>query len=108
MTGAARHAVRAVGVSSAVAALAALGLPAVAAIAGLAVLLLATACWVLANQDRSDRLARIILGVRGNPSCLRTPAIPEHDAASAPEPGSPDHPPREVVAGVTRNPTVRI
>ena len=55
---------------SAVAALTKLGIPAVVSVAGLAVLMLAAACWVLGSGDRSDRLARIILGIRGNARCL--------------------------------------
>ena len=70
MTGALRHTVRAVAPLSAVALLAGLGFPAIAFVAGVVVLVLMAACWVLSDKDRSDRLARIILGIRGNAHCL--------------------------------------
>jgi hypothetical protein len=89
VTGAMRHAVRAAGAASIVAALAGLGLPAVAAAAGLALLLLAAACWVVASRDRSDRLVRIILGLRGDARCLHSPTGPERDAVPTVDPDPP-------------------
>ena len=89
MTSAARHALRVTGAASAVAALAALGLPAVVVAAGLAVLLLVAVCWVLGSRERSDHLARIILGLRGDSRCLYSPASPEHDASPTPTEGAP-------------------
>lgn len=70
MTGGLRHAARAVASLSAVTVLAGGGVPAVAALAGVVTLVLAAVCWVLGNQDRSDRAARIILGIRGDVRCL--------------------------------------
>jgi len=64
VSGAVRHAVRAAGVASAVAALAGLGLPAVAVAAGVVVVLPAAACWVVSSRDRSDRLAGLTTACR--------------------------------------------
>lgn len=79
MTTMARHAVKATGAASALAALAALGFPAVAAAVSLAVLVLAAACWVIASGDRSANALRIILGLRGDPRCLDDPPRPSRD-----------------------------
>ena len=95
MTGAAQHAVKALGAASAVAVVAGLGLPAVAAVAGLVVLLLAAVCWVVCSQDRTDHLARILLGLRGDARCLNSPAILENHATSAAAAGSPGGQSRE-------------
>lgn len=92
MTGAMRHAARAAGAASAVAALAALGWPPAAAASGLAVLLLAAACWVLASPHRSDHLARILLGLRGDARCLHPPDSPGHRARPPAAPSSPAAP----------------
>jgi len=89
VTGVVRHMARAAGAASALAALASVGLPAVATAAGLAVLLLVAACWVIASRDRSDRLARIILGFRGDARCLGAGPGPEPAAAPGPRQASP-------------------
>jgi hypothetical protein len=99
VSSAVRNAVRAAGVASVAAALAGLGLPAVAVAAGVVVLLLAAVCWVVGSRDRSDHLARIILGLRGDARCLYSPATPEHDALSAPAAGSPDGQSRAALTG---------
>ena len=88
MTGVLRHAGRIAAPASVLAVLAGLGLPAVAAAAGLAVLVLAAACWVFGSRDRSDRVARIILAVRGEARCLDLPGGP---APPALPPAPPDH-----------------
>ena len=49
-----------------VAALARLGMPALAALVFLAMLVLATACWVISSDDRSARVTRIIYARRGD------------------------------------------
>lgn len=84
MTGAVTHVVRAIGPLSVVALLAALGLPAVVTVAGVAVLVLAAVCWVLGSNERSDRMTRIILGIRGNERCLDR-AEPPGSAYGMPE-----------------------
>ena len=52
------------------AAVAALGMPAIAALAALAGLALAAACWVIASQDRTNRVSQLLLARRGDPRCL--------------------------------------
>ena len=64
------------------------GWPAAAAAAGLAVLLLAATCWVLASQHRSDHLARILLGLRGDARCLHPVDSPGPRALQSAAPGS--------------------
>jgi hypothetical protein len=83
VTGVVRYAGRAAAPVSVLALLAGLGLPAVAAAAVLAVLVLAAVCWVLASGERSDRTARIILGLRGDARCLYPADGSDHGAPPA-------------------------
>ncbi len=54
-----------------------LGMPALAALVFLAVLVLGVICWVIASDDRSGRVNRILLARQGNAKCLepRPPVI---------------------------------
>lgn len=47
-------------------------------LAFLAVLLASVACWVVHNEDRTDRVSRVLLAWRGNARCLtkRRTAVP--------------------------------
>jgi hypothetical protein len=84
-----RHALRAVAPLSVAAFLAGLGLPAIGIAAAVIVVMIAVACWVLSDEDRTVRLARISLGIRGNARCLDRAepgaALPD-PAQEAPEP----------------------
>ena len=71
MTTAFKKAVQALTSMSAAGIVAALGYPAIAITAGLIILTLAAACWILSSNDRTERLARIILARRGNSQCLQ-------------------------------------
>jgi hypothetical protein len=84
VTGLLRHVGRASGLTSVLAVLARLGFPAVAAAAGLAVLVLAAACWVLADRERSDRVSRILLARRGEARCLYPPDNPSPEERELP------------------------
>ena len=55
-----------------------IGLPAIGALVFLAVLAAGMACWVLGSDDRADRVSRVLLAWRGNPSCLgiAAPTLP--------------------------------
>ena len=53
-----------------VAVLVRLGMPALAALVFLAVLVLGVTCWVICDQDRSDRVNRMLLARRGDARCL--------------------------------------
>lgn len=54
-----------------------LGLPALGSLVFMAVLVLAVACWVLSSEDRTARLSRVLLALRGNARCLpRGSAVP--------------------------------
>jgi hypothetical protein len=88
VTGALKHGASAVASVSVVAVLAGLGFPAVAAAAGLVVLVLGVVCWVLSSNERSDRFARISLGIRGNAGCLYA-ADGSENGAPPPAPGAP-------------------
>jgi hypothetical protein len=68
----ARHAATAAGVLT-TAVMAGLGMPALGALVLLAVLILAVMCWVIASQDRTNRVSQILLARRGSPL---TPAAP--------------------------------
>lgn len=48
-----------------------LGMPALAAGVFLAVLALLVICWIVSNDDRCERVSRIMLARRGNASCLK-------------------------------------
>jgi hypothetical protein len=83
MTSTLKHAARVITPASVLAVLAGLGFPAVAIAAAVVVLVLAALCWVLGSRDRSDRFARIILGIRGDARCLYPANSPRHCAESA-------------------------
>ena len=51
--------------------LAHLGMPALAALVFLAVLVLGVICWIVSNDDRCERVSRIMLARRGNARCLK-------------------------------------
>jgi hypothetical protein len=51
--------------------LAKLGMPARAALIFLAVLVLGVICWIVSNDDRCERVSRIMLAKRGNARCLK-------------------------------------
>lgn len=51
--------------------LARLGRPALAAVFLFAVLVLGVICWIISSQERSDRVARMMLALRGNARCLK-------------------------------------
>jgi hypothetical protein len=102
VTGALKHAAPAVAsLSAVVAVLARDGVPAVAALAGVVVLVLAAVCWVLGDKDRSDRAARIILGIRGDARCLDPAKDPEHPSESGAALAIPAPVPR-IIKGRTR------
>jgi hypothetical protein len=48
-----------------------LDMPALAAVLFLAVLVLGVVCWIIGSQERSDRVARMMLARQGNARCLR-------------------------------------
>lgn len=70
MTGVVRHAVHTAVPLSAMAVIAGLGFPAVAMAGGVAVAVIAAVCWVVSSRERSDRMTRIILGIRGDARSL--------------------------------------
>jgi len=47
-----------------------LGMPALGALVFLAVLAIAAICWVIGNEDRTERASRLLLARRGDASCL--------------------------------------
>jgi hypothetical protein len=51
--------------------LARVGMPALAALVFLAVLVLGVTCWIISDQDRSDRVNRMLLARRGDARCLK-------------------------------------
>ena len=55
-----------------------LGPASLVVLAFLAVLLASVACWVVHNEDRTDRVSRVLLAWRGNARCLtkRSTAVP--------------------------------
>jgi hypothetical protein len=57
-------------------AVARLGMPALGALVLLAVLILAMVCWVLASQDRTNRVSQILLAGRGIPAPQPAPVVP--------------------------------
>lgn len=59
-----------------------LGMPVLAALFSLAVLVLGVICWIIGSQERSDRVARMMLARRGNARCLK----PSPGAATPREP----------------------
>jgi hypothetical protein len=63
-----RHAGKAVAVMVPVSQLARLGLPALIVLGSLAILMLAISCWIIASDDRSSRMARLMLAARGRPA----------------------------------------
>jgi hypothetical protein len=65
------------------AAVAALGLPALIALGGLAVLVLTAACWVIASQDRTNRVSQLLLARRGDPRYLPQAKSESSDGESA-------------------------
>jgi hypothetical protein len=50
-------------------------MPALVALVLLAVLTLAFACWVIRNQERTDRVSQILLARRGTPAAQPAPAV---------------------------------
>jgi hypothetical protein len=63
-----RYAGKAVAVIVPVSQLARLGLPALIVLGFLAILILAISCWIIASDDRSSRMARLMLAARGRPA----------------------------------------
>jgi hypothetical protein len=53
-----------------------LGMPALGALVLLAVLIFAFACWVIGNQDRTNRASQILLARRGTPVTQPALAVP--------------------------------
>jgi len=68
--------------------LARLGLPALAAAVFLAVLALGAACWIIASNDRSDRVTRMIYARRADARSLG-PGSPGSPAQAAGRPEAP-------------------
>ncbi len=64
------------------AAVAVLGMPALGLVVLLAVLVLAVVCWVIASQNRTNRLSQILLALRGTPAA-QTPAVVSPTKTSA-------------------------
>jgi hypothetical protein len=62
-----RHAGKAVAVMVPVSQLARLGLPALIVLGSLVILVLAVSCWIIASDDRSSRMAWLMLAARGRP-----------------------------------------
>lgn len=62
--------------------LAQLGMPALAALVFLAVLVLGVICWITSNQDRSDRVTRMMLARRDDTKCLEPSASAPSSPAS--------------------------
>jgi hypothetical protein len=67
--------------------LARLGMPVLAAVVFLAVLALGAACWVIASDDRSDRVTRMIYARRGDARSL-IPGAPGSPARAARRPAA--------------------
>jgi hypothetical protein len=65
------------------AALARLGMPALVAAVFLAVLVVGTACWIVASDDRSDRVTRMIYARHGDARSL-VPGVTRSTAADRP------------------------
>lgn len=63
-----RHAGKAIAIMVPVSQLARLGLPALIVLGSLAILILAISCWIIASDDRSTRMARLMLAARGRPA----------------------------------------
>jgi len=63
-----RHAGKAVALMVPASQLARLGLPVLIMLGTLVVLVLAISCWVIASDDRSNRMARLMLAARGRPA----------------------------------------
>lgn len=76
MTGKVKTAAKAIAGVLPTAVLAGLGMPALAALLLLAILVLAVACWVIASQDRTNRVSQILLARRGTSVPLSLPAVP--------------------------------
>ncbi len=87
MSGVVKHVASPVVSGFAVAAIAGLGYPAVALAGGLVVLALIAICWVVGSRDRTDRVTRIILGIRGDARSLYPPADPPALTAPGPQAG---------------------
>jgi hypothetical protein len=84
MTAILKNTARALTSLSGVGHLASLGYPVFATAAGFLVIVLAIACWIISDNDRTDRLARIILARRGKPT-LPTTHLTPRDGAAKPE-----------------------
>ncbi len=50
--------------------LAGFGMPALGALVFIVTLVIAVTCWILVSPDRCGRVYRILLAIRGDPSCL--------------------------------------
>jgi len=74
MKNALRHAGQAVAGVLPAAILARLGVPALATVVFLIVLVLAVACWIINSDDRTGRVARMMLAKQGDARCLGTGA----------------------------------
>jgi hypothetical protein len=66
------------------AALARLGMPALGALVFLAILVLGMICWIIGDQDRSDRVNRMLLARRGDARCLAPGTSAPSSPASRP------------------------
>jgi hypothetical protein len=64
----ARYAARVAVCTLPAAAVVGFGIPALITLVLLAVLSLAVACWVIASQDRTNRVSQLLLARRGTPS----------------------------------------
>lgn len=96
MTTALRHAGKVAALMVPVSQLARLGLPALIMLGSLVALVLAISCWIIASNDRSNRMARLMLAARGRPAvpARRSPRRLElsssHAAGSGGASGKPD------------------
>jgi hypothetical protein len=63
-----RHTGKAVAAMVALSQLVRLGLPALIVLGSLAILVLAISCWIIASDDRSSRMAWLMLAARGRPA----------------------------------------
>jgi hypothetical protein len=87
MMNALRHAGRAVAGMLPVAVIVRLGLPALAVLVFLAILAAGVACWVIASDDRSDRVTRMIYARHSDARCLKAGVAPS-SRASRPGPSA--------------------
>jgi len=64
--------------------LARLGVPALTAVIVLVVLVIGVTCWIISNDDRTGRVNRMMLAIRGDARCLEIAASARPSPASRP------------------------